>query len=71
MVWMKVDDACRYAGGVSRKTLYAAVRAGCLRTAHIGAGRNMLFCAEWIDQWLRRSATEPDGLWADGEAGGQ
>ena len=25
MRWMKIDEACRYAGGVSRKTLYSAI----------------------------------------------
>jgi excisionase family DNA binding protein len=56
--WMKVDDARRYAGGVSRRTLYDAVRAGKLRAARIGAGRNFVFCAEWIDQYLEEAARE-------------
>ena len=53
MVWLKVDEACRYAGGVSRKTLYAAVSKGCLKASRIGAGRNLLFSTEWIDLWLQ------------------
>jgi len=60
MRWMKIDDACRYAGGLSRKTLYAAVRAGRLRAAHVGAGRNLLFCAAWIDAWLQQSVVDAE-----------
>jgi hypothetical protein len=33
-----------------------AVRDGRLKAARIGAGRNLLFCAEWLDQFLEQSA---------------
>jgi excisionase family DNA binding protein len=56
MRWMKVDAACSYAGGVSRRTLYDAVRAGKLKAAHVGAGRNILFAESFIDEWLKASA---------------
>jgi predicted DNA-binding transcriptional regulator AlpA len=56
MEWLKVDAARAYAGGVSRKTLYAAVQRGELKAARIGAGRNLVFCEPWIDEWLSRCA---------------
>jgi excisionase family DNA binding protein len=56
MRWMKVDPARDYAGGVSRKTVYAAVAAGKLRAARVGAGRNLLFCEPWLDEWLAATA---------------
>jgi excisionase family DNA binding protein len=58
MRWMKVDEACRHAGNVSRKTLYGAVRARRLKAARVGSGRNLLFAAEWLDDWLRSSSEE-------------
>jgi len=51
-VWMKAPKAADYAGGISPKILYSAVRAGKLRAAKIGAGRNLLFCETFIDEWL-------------------
>lgn len=56
MTWLKIDDARRHAGSVSRGVLYRAVRAGKLRAARIGVGRNLLFHSEWIDAWLHDSA---------------
>jgi excisionase family DNA binding protein len=53
---MKVDEARAYAGGISRRTLYDAVRAGKLRAAHVGSGRNLLFAESFIDEWLQQSA---------------
>lgn len=54
MRWLKVADAAQeWVGGVNVKTLYAAIRAGHLRAARIGAGRNLLLCEEYIDEWLR------------------
>jgi hypothetical protein len=51
--WAKADAAAeKWAGGVSPKLLWAEVRAGRLRAARIGAGRNLLFCEAWIDEWL-------------------
>ena len=49
---MKIGAACEYAAGVDPKTLYGAVKAGQLKAARIGAGRNLLFCELWIDEWL-------------------
>jgi excisionase family DNA binding protein len=60
---MKIDEACRYAGGVSRKTVYAAIRAGRLDAGRIGAGRNLVVSEIAIDRWLERSrdASNPAG----------
>jgi excisionase family DNA binding protein len=52
---MKIDEACKYAGGVSRKTVYAAIRAGRLEAARIGAGRNLVVSDVAIDRWLGQS----------------
>jgi excisionase family DNA binding protein len=60
MRWLKIQGACAYAGDVSSKTIYAAVAAGRLKAARVGAGRNLMFSEEWIDDWLRRSATTAD-----------
>jgi hypothetical protein len=54
---MKVPAAAKYAGNVAEKTIYAAIRSGDLRAARIGAGRNVLTCDIWIDEWLQSSAT--------------
>ena len=54
--WMKVGPACAHLGGISAKTLYAAVRRGDCQAAHIGAGRNLLFCESWLDQYAERCA---------------
>jgi len=57
MTWRKASYAARrWAGDVNPKILYAAHAAGKLKAAHIGAGRNLLFCKEWIDEWLIASA---------------
>lgn len=55
--WLRAPEAARYAN-VSLKFLYAAVRAGDLKVARIGTGRNVRFCEDWIDEWLRRAAGE-------------
>lgn len=55
MRWMKVDEACCYAGGVSRKTLYGAIRKGQLQAGRIGAGRNLVVSDVAIDRWLEDS----------------
>ncbi len=55
MKWMKAADACSYLGGISAKTLYAAVKRGDLRAARIGAGRNFLFCEAWLDEYATES----------------
>ena len=54
--WLRVDDARKYAGGVSRKLIYSAVRAGKLKAAKIGAGRNYVFAESYLDEWLSSSA---------------
>jgi len=54
MRWMKVKEATAHAGGLATKTLYSAVERGELKVSRIGAGRNMVFAAEWIDEWLER-----------------
>jgi hypothetical protein len=57
--WKKIPDAAReWAGGVSSKTLYAAIKKGDCLAARIGTGRNMLVCEEYIDAYLRRSAEQ-------------
>ncbi len=58
VTWFKATKAAAYAGGISPKVLYSAVRAGKLRAAKIGAGRNLLFCEAFIDEWLR-ATVEP------------
>ena len=57
--WLKIDAACAYCGGVSRRTLYDAVKAGKLRVTRIGAGRNVLFNTTWLDAWLVATADAP------------
>jgi hypothetical protein len=71
MQWLKAADAAReWCGGVHPKTLYAAVKAGKLKAARIGAGRNLLFSDVWIDEWLQKSAGEPQfGQVIKGESG--
>ena len=56
--WFKAPKAADYAGEISPKILYSAVRAGKLRAAKIGAGRNLLFSEEYIDEWLQ-AVTKP------------
>ncbi len=69
--WLQVDAAAAYMGGVSRKTVYAAVAAG-MRVARLGDGEphrdcrgrlcqgRMLFCTAWIDAFLEaRSVGSP------------
>ena len=61
MRWLKAEEAARaWAGGVSTKKLYEAVKAGRLKAARYGAGRNLLFCEEWVDAWLTGSATDQE-----------
>jgi excisionase family DNA binding protein len=70
MRWMKIDEACRYAGGVSRKTLYGAIRQGHLQAGRIGAGRNLVVSDVAIDRWLedsRRSSMLSDEKRATGQ----
>jgi hypothetical protein len=62
MRWLKVPQAAQeWAGGLSPKTLYGAIRAGKLKAARIGAGRNVLVCELFVDEWLRGSSGEAVG----------
>jgi hypothetical protein len=55
--WLKVADAAKeWAGDICPKTMYAAIRAGKLKAARIGAGRNVLVCEAFVDEWLTGSA---------------
>ena len=58
--WMKAQPACAYLGGISANTLYAAVKRGDLRAARIGAGRNFLFCTDWLDEYAVKCAVGYD-----------
>ena len=60
-VWMKAAKAAEYAGGISTKVLYSAVREKKLLAARIGAGRNLLFCEEFLDRWLQAAAEAERG----------
>ncbi len=56
MRWLKVADAAKEWGGdISPKTITAAIRAGKLKAARIGAGRNVLVCEAFVDEWLTGS----------------
>jgi hypothetical protein len=58
--WKKAAAAAEdWCGDVSTKTLYRAVRKGELKAARIGAGRNLLFCKQWCEEWLHWCATRP------------
>ncbi|MCC7034021.1 MAG: hypothetical protein IT179_14455 [Acidobacteria bacterium] len=62
MTWAKAEEAAtKWAGGVSAKTLYREVKAERLKAARIGAGRNLLFCEMWIDEWLMARGTPAHG----------
>ncbi len=71
MAWMKVDVARQYAGGVGRKVLYKAGASGRLKAARIGAGRSLLFCDTWIDEWLVASASQSASATSDLRAVGE
>jgi excisionase family DNA binding protein len=51
--WLKVRQAAEHAGGLSQRTVYAAIKARKLRAARIGAGRNLVTSEAWVDQWLQ------------------
>lgn len=62
MRWLKVPEAAKeWAGGVSPKTMYGAIRDGKLTAARIGAGRNLLVCEQHVDEWLMRAAKVAPG----------
>jgi hypothetical protein len=52
---MKIAAACEFMGGVNPKLVYAAVRDGKLRAAHVGAGRNLMFSDEWCTEYMRQT----------------
>ena len=60
MVWMKVTQAAEYAGNVSVKVIYRAIREGHLKAARIGNGRNVLLCELFIDEWLQAAVKRKD-----------
>lgn len=62
MRWLKVRGAAEYAGGLSQRTVYQAIRSGRLRAARLGAGRNVVTSAEWIDGWLGQLGAEAADL---------
>ena len=51
MHWMKIHEAVEHTK-LSRNTLYEATKRGQCRAVRIGAGRNYLWCAEWLDEFL-------------------
>lgn len=71
MTWLDVDGACVHESGgrtkidkktlevvpiISRKTIYNQVADG-MRVARLGdSGRRLMFCVEWIDEYLSRKA---------------
>jgi hypothetical protein len=63
MTWFDVDGARDYlsrGGGKkpSRKVVYGMVARG-LKVARIGdSGRRLIFSAEWVDEYLQRSAAD-------------
>jgi hypothetical protein len=62
MQWKKVPDAAKeWAGGISAKTMYAAIRSGKCKAARIGAGRNLLVCEVFVDEWLSGSVNAAEG----------
>jgi excisionase family DNA binding protein len=58
MRWLKVRQAAEYAGGLSARTVYAAIKAGKLRAARIGAGRSIVVAQEWVDAWLAEASAD-------------
>ena len=56
---MKVAEAAAYAR-MSRRLLYDAVRRGRLRAARIGAGRNLVFRRDWINEYFEAAAETRD-----------
>jgi hypothetical protein len=57
--WKKIPDAAREWAAVSPKTLYRAIQENKCKAARIGAGRNVLTCKEFVDEWLLASVDMP------------
>ena len=53
MTWFKVPKGAEYAGDISVKVIYRAIRDRSLKAARIGTGRNVLLCKEFVDEWLQ------------------
>ena len=51
MHWVKIREAVEHTK-LSRNTLYSATKRGQCRAIRIGAGRNYLWCVEWLDEYL-------------------
>ena len=61
MEWRKVPHAAKtWAGGVDPDLIYRAIREMKCRAARIGAGRNLLVCEQFIDEWLLASVKATD-----------
>jgi hypothetical protein len=59
MEWKKVPDASKaWAGGTHPKAIYRAIYEGKCKAARIGAGRNLLVCEAFIDEWLKSTVRE-------------
>jgi hypothetical protein len=57
--WKKVPDAAReWAGNISPKVLYRAIKDGKCKAARIGAGRNVLVCESFVNDYLLGSVKE-------------
>ena len=54
--WLTVGEAAERAR-CGAKLIYREVRAGRLLAARVGGRRELRLRAEWIDEWLLRSAT--------------
>ena len=53
--WLTAAEAAERAR-VGLKLLYRETKAGRLRHAIVGGRRSLRFKAEWIDEWLERTA---------------
>lgn len=55
IIWLLASEAAKRAR-VQVRTIYREVKAGRLKAARVGFRRELRFKAEWIDEWLERSA---------------
>ena len=53
--WLTATEAAEFAK-IGIKTIYAACRARKLRHAVVGGRRSIRLRAEWVDEWLERTA---------------
>ena len=54
--WLTATEAAAYTKR-GKRFLRSAVKAGKLRAAKVGGRQELLFRAEWLDQWLEDLAT--------------